>query len=378
VKITCQQQDLSRGLSVVSHAVSSRSTLPTLNNILLTTDQNRLKLSANNLEIGINCWIDADIREDGATTVPVRTFSELVNNLGPVQVALTVAADSHTTTIKTHDSNTTIKGMDPSEYPPVATINDAESPIILDTKLLKEMISQVAFVAAEDDSRPIYTAILVEVNNERITLTAIDSFRMAMRVAALPGYSTLPPNLLIPARTLTELARILPSEGSVEMLVTPNRNQVLFHTEHIDLVSRLIEGTMPNIRNAIPKDHTTRVVVETKALAAAVKRVTPFARDNSNITRIKIQGGDDSAEAGTMTLEASAEDLGSNVSTINAAIDGPAQQVIFNARYLSDVLAIIDTPEIAFELTSPTRPGIIKPVGSIDYTYVIMPMTSNR
>jgi DNA polymerase-3 subunit beta len=163
------------------------------------------------------------------------------------------------------------------------------------------------------------------------------------------------------------------------MIVTPNRSQVLFHTENIDLLSRLIEGTFPNYRQIIPKEHTTRAVVETKEFAAAVKSVIPFARDSSNIARIKIAGGGgEGIEPGTFTVEATAEDVGHNVSTINAAVDGPDQQIIFNVKYLADVLAVISTPEVALEITSAGRPGVIKPVGSADYTYVIMPMSTNR
>ncbi|HYK85472.1 MAG TPA: hypothetical protein VEV19_08915, partial [Ktedonobacteraceae bacterium] len=186
-------------------------------------------------------------------------------------------------------------------------------------------------------------------------------------------------DILVPARTMTELARILPSEGAVQMIVTPNRSQVLFHTETIDLVSRLIEGNFPNYRQIIPKEHATRAVVETKAFAARVKQAAIFARDSSNITRIKISGGDsDGLEPGSVTIEATAEDLGDNVSVLNAAVDGPAQQIIFNVRYLSDVLAVIDTPEVAIEVNAPTKPGVIRPVGIADYTYVIMPMHTNR
>ena len=163
------------------------------------------------------------------------------------------------------------------------------------------------------------------------------------------------------------------------MIVTPNRSQVLFHTDQIDLVSRLIEGAFPNFRNIIPKEATTRAVIETKEFAAAVKSVTPFARDSSNITRVKLASDEsEGLEPGTLTIEATAEDVGSNVSTINAAIDGPEQQIIFNVKYLADVLAVLDTPEVALEVTSAGRPGVIKPVGSADYTYVIMPMSTNR
>ncbi|GAC1365203.1 MAG: DNA polymerase III subunit beta [Ktedonobacteraceae bacterium] len=375
MKITCKQQDLSRGLSVVSHAVSSRSTLPILANILMATDQGRLKLSATNLEIGINCWIDADIQQDGSTTVPAKTFIDLVNSLRQGQVELVVPDESHAVNIKSTGSNANIKGMDPSEFPQIPSAEGGEEPIILDASLLKEMIAQVVFAAADDDSRPVLTGVLVEVINEQVSFAAADAFRLALRTASLPGHAATHGNILVPARTLSELARILPPDGAVQMVVTPNRSQVLFHTEHIDLVSRLIEGTFPNIKAAIPKDHTTRAVVETKEFAAAVKTVTPFARDSSNITRIKIsnEGGN-----GTLTLESTAEDVGSNVTTINAAVDGPDQEIIFNVKYLTDVLAIMDTPEAALEVTSAARPGVVKPVSAADYTYVIMPMSTNR
>lgn len=378
MKITCKQQELSRGLSVVSHAVSSRSTLPILANILMATDNGRLKLSATNLEIGINCWIDAEVQEEGSTTVPAKTIQDLVSSLPQVPVELTVPDETHHINIKSLRTNATIHGMDPSEFPLIPTAEGGEPPIVIDAALLKGMIEQVAFAAAGDDSRPVLTGIHAEVSNDQLTFAGADSFRLAVRSSELTSGSVLSSPILIPARTLTELGRILPNEGIVQMVVTPNRSQVLFHTDQIDLVSRLIEGTFPNFRGIIPKEFTTRAVVETREFAAAVKSVTPFARDSSNITRVKIAGGSSDLEPGTLTVEATAEDIGSNVSTIHASIEGPEQEIIFNVRYLADVLAVIDTPEVALEVTSKARPGVIKPVSATDYTYIIMPMSTNR
>lgn len=377
VKITCKQQDLSRGLSVVSHAVSSRSTLPILANILLSTDNERLRLYATNLEIGINCWIDADVHEEGTTTVPAKLITDLVNSLPQAPVDISVPEDSHTMNVKSLRSSANIKGMDPSEFPLSPNTEGSDPAIVIDAAQLKEMISEVAFAAADDDSRPVLTGVLVQVSTGKLTFAAADAFRLAVRASSLTDDAVLRNDILIPARTLTELSRILPSEGSVSMIVTPNRSQVLFHSENIDLLSRLIEGTFPNFRQIIPKDHTTRAVVETKEFAAAVRSVAPFARDSSNIARIKINGGG-GAEPGALTIEATAEDVGDNVSTINAAVDGPEQQIIFNVKYLAEVLAVIDTPEIALEVTSAARPGVVRPVSSADYTYVIMPMSTNR
>lgn len=379
MKITCKQQDLSRGLSAVSHAVSNRSTLPILSNILLATDNGRLKLSATNLEIGINCWVDAQIAEDGATTVPAKLLTDLVNSLSQASVDISVPDDSNVLNVKSLGSSANIKGMDSSEFPLIPSAEGGEPPVRIDASQLKEMIEEVAFAAADDDSRPVFTGVLIQVSEEKITFAAADAFRLAVRVAALPGDDHPRGDILVPARTLTELARILPPEGQVEMIVTPNRSQVLFHTPQLDLVSRLIEGTFPNYRQIIPKEHSTRAVVETKQFAEAAKRAALFARDSSNITRVKINpGANDGLEPGSITVEATAEDLGDNVSTINAAVDGPELQIIFNVKYLADVLAVIGTPEVALEANAPTKPGVIKPVGSNDYTYVIMPMHINR
>src|SRR5437763_13020202 len=160
VKITCKQQDLSRGLSAVSHAVSSRSTLPILSNILLATDHDRLKLSATNLEIGINCWVDAQIHEEGSTTVPAKLLTDLVSRLPQAPVDLTVAEDSHTLNVKGQGSNANIKGMDASEFPLIPSAEGGEPPVLLDAVMLKEMIEEVAIAAADDDSRPVLTGVL--------------------------------------------------------------------------------------------------------------------------------------------------------------------------------------------------------------------------
>ncbi len=379
MKITCKQQDLSRGLSAVSHAVSSRSTLPILANILIATDHGRLKLSATNLEIGINCWVDAQVHEEGTTTVPAKLLTDFVNSLPQASVDINVPEGSNTMSIKSLRSSANIKGMDASEFPLIPSAEGGEEPVLLDATLLKEMIKEVAFAAADDDSRPVFTGVLVQVSDEKITFAAADAFRLAVRVSPLPGDDHPRGDILIPARTLTELERILPSEGTVQMIVTPNRSQVLFHTEQLDLVSRLIEGSFPNFRQIIPKEHSTRAVIETKEFAAAVKSAALFARDSSNITRVKINPGDSGGlEPGAITIEATAEDLGDNTSTVNAAVDGPELQIIFNVKYLADVLSVIDTPEVALEANAPTRPGVLRPVGAADYTYVIMPMHINR
>lgn len=379
MKFTCKQQDLSRGLAAVSHAVSSRSTLPILLNIMITTDNGRVKLSASNLEIGINYWVDAQIHEEGTTTVPAKLFTDLVANLPQGPIDLAAEDGTHTLNVKSQGSNANIKGMDAAEFPLIPGAEAGESPVVLDATLLKEVIAQVAFAAADDDSRPILTGMLVQVGEEQLTFAAADAFRLAVRFLPMPGLDQPGEDILVPARTMVELARILPAEGTVELTVTPNRSQVLFHTQNIDLVSRLIDGKFPNFRQIMPKEHSTRAVVETRQFSEAVKRAALFARDSSNITRLKVASGNGGGQDdSSLTIEAMAEDLGDNTSTLSAAVDGSDLQITFNVKYLADVLNVIGTAEVAFEANAASNPGVIKPVSADDYTYVIMPMQVSR
>lgn len=379
MKVICSQQNLHHGLSAVGHAVSSRSTLPILANILLATDHGCLKLSATNLEMGITCRVDAQIEEEGTTTIPAKLITDFVNSLPQAPVELILPVDSNTLHLKSLRSSANIKGMDPSEFPQIPSNEGGDPPVLLDAALLKEMISEVAFAAAADDSRPVLTGVLVQMSDEKITFAAADAFHLAVREADLPGDDHPRGDILIPARTLADLARILPTEGQVEMIVTPNRSQVLFHTANLDLVSRLIEGAFPPFRSIIPKGSLTHAVLETKEFAAAVKSTSLFARDSSNIARIKINTADeDGEEAGSVTIEATAEDLGDNVSIVTAEVSGFAGQVLCNIKYLSSVLNAIDSQQVQIHMSESNKPIVIEPIDTTKYQlYVIMPMHKN-
>jgi DNA polymerase-3 subunit beta len=386
LKITCKQQDLARGLSTVSHAVSTRSTLPILANILVATEGERIRLSATNLEIGITCWVPATVHSEGTTTVPARLFTDFVNTLTAETVELALQpGGGQGLRVSGGRAVSTIRGMDPAEFPAIPSAEGSEPPVTLDAGELRERISQVAFAAATDDARPVFTGVLARITGERLTFAAADSFRLAVREAALPaasggGVATAVGDVLIPARTLSELARVLPPEGSVQMIITPNRNQVLFHVEGVvDLVSNLISGQFPNYQAIVPRSHATRAVLKTEEIRAAAKRASLFARDSANIVRLKVDpGAADGGGTGSVTLSATAEELGDATDTVDGSVDGPGMEIIFNVKYLTDVLGVLDTPEVALELNGDKSPGVVKPVGPAEYTYVVMPMHNAR
>lgn len=381
MKLTCKQQDLAKGLSTVGHAVSTRTTLPILANILLVAEGDRVRLSATNLEVAITCWVPANIQEEGTVTAPAKLLADFVSALPPADVKLEQAEGSQALKVSSQRSQATIRGMDPGEFPGIPTGDVGEQSVTLDASELSQMIREVAFAAATDDARPVFTGVLTRVRNERLTMAGADSFRLAVASAELPGVSTQG-DVLIPARALMDLRKILPAEGSATMGVTANRNQALFRASDVEMVTNLIAGQFPNFEAILPKSHTTRVTLPTDQFKQAAKTATLFARDSANIVRLKVEAGEPGGlTPGAVTLQATADEVGDTTTTIEeAAVDGGGMEIIFNVKYVTDVLNEIDTPQVALELNSPQSPGVIRPVGARgeQYTYVIMPMHNTR
>jgi DNA polymerase-3 subunit beta len=378
VKVSCLQENLAKGLSIVGRAVASRSTLPVLSNVMLATDEGRLKLSATNLELGINCWVGAKVSEDGATTVPARLLTDFVNSLPPEQIDLELSVRTQTLNARCAHFEANIKGIDAQEFPIIPTAEDGERAIRLNPDDLRQMIDQVVFAAATDESRPILTGVLARFEEDRLTMAAADGFRLSVRSAPLGAPVDKPLEVIIPARALGELARIsADQEDWVEVVVTPARNQILFHMQDIDLVSQLIEGRFPDYRQIIPGSRTSRTVLDTSAFLKAARVSHLFARDAANIVRVDIEPGGE-LEPGRLTLAATSAELGDNVGQLDAMVEGSAIEIAFNAKYLIDVLAVLDTAQVALETSSPSSPGVLRPVGDEQFVHVIMPMHLSR
>ena len=373
MKVSVLQENLAHGLGIVSRAVSPRSTLPVLGNILVATDEGRLRLSATNLELGITCWIGAKIEEEGSTTVPARTFTDLVSTLPPNQVSMDLNVRTQTMNIRCGASNTDLKCIDSQEFPPMPTL-DMEEGIEIDADDLREMIRQVAFAASADEARPILTGVLMTVEDEEITFAAADGFRLSVRTTKLASPLEKDLRAVIPARSLSELARVS-ADGSktITMMLPPQSGRVIFRTENTELVSQLIEGTFPDYAQIIPQGHDTRTVLSTDAFLKACKQAEIFAREGSLIAQVSITPGGD-LKPGIVEISGQSEETGSNQTIVDASIDGPPVLIAFNVRYLREVLDVVHTPNVALETTTGTSPGVIRPVGEKDFLHVIMPM----
>lgn len=399
MKVSCLQENLARGLSVAGRAVSARSALPILSHILFTTDGGRLRLSSTNLEMGIHCWIGGRVEEDGAIAVPARTMIDLVNAFPPDRVDLRQEVRTMTLNVRCGRSEANIKGLDAVDFPPIPTPEEgAADGISIDPETLRVAINQVVFAAATDEARPTLTGVLLRweatATGPTLTLAAADGYRLAVRRVPLPESEVGHPfSVIVPARTMTEWARICgelakgrEERPPVRITFTPDRNRMMFQAQtppdapvpmEVVLVSQLIPGTFPDYQQLIPRDRNTRVIAGTAELLKACQTAHIFARENTNTLLLHIHPGSD-LEPGRLVVSATSAETGSDVTELDAAIEGAAVEIAFNVKFILDALGVVNSPQVIVDIISPSSPGVIRPVGGDDFTYVVMPMTLER
>ncbi len=373
MKLSCLQENLNRGLSIVGRAVATKTTLPITSNILLVTEKSRLKLAATNLEIAISYWLGAKVEEEGAITIPARLLTDFVNSLPNDKIGITLSPKNKVLELKCARFEGRINGVDANEFPPIPSIGEGVMTRI-DPEALRLAISQVVFAAATEETRPVLTGIHCEFDGNTLTLAAADGFRLAVHKAPLAEPVTERTEVIIPARALAELHRlIMDQEEPVELTINPNKSQALFRLKDIEMVSQLIQGTFPNYNQLIPEGYTTRAEVSLAEFAKATKTAAIFAREGSAIVRLQITPGEE-LTPGKLVLSARTEEVGDNMGEVDATVEGEEAKIAFNSKFLSDVLGVIHEERVTVEITSPSSPGVIRPIGVDNYIHVVMPM----
>jgi DNA polymerase-3 subunit beta len=374
MKVTVLQENLARGLGIVSKAVSPRSTLPVLANILIASDEGRLRLSATNLELGITCWISARIEEEGSTTVPARTFSDLVATLPGDQVMLKLDAQTQTLNVRGGTSTNDIKCIDAQEFPPLP-VPDFDGAVQINVGDFREMIHQVAFAASSDEARPVLMGVLLQVDKDKLTMAAADGFRLSVRKAILSTPSPAPVSAIVPSQALKELARVATDgEEPIYMVLPKGRGQVVFRVKDVEVVSQLIDGAFPDYQQIIPRKYNQRTLISTASLLKACKQAEIFAREGSNVARLNIKSSQGEMQPSEVEISATSEETGKNETIVEATVDGGGLLIAFNVKFLREALEVIRTPNVALETSAPNAPGVVKPVGDDQFLHVIMPM----
>jgi DNA polymerase-3 subunit beta len=350
--------------------------MPVLNNVLLKTEDSRLKLAVVNLSLGlsITCRIGANVDIEGAVTLPAKTFSELVNNLSNDRVDLNLDEATQTMHIRCGASKGNLKGIDAHEFPPMA--EGERGDLSIDAATLRAMILQVVFAAAVDDHRPALTGVFVQFSGSKITMAAADGYRLAVHTGELEHKFDKPINMLVPARSLAEVARAIQDDTETVQIGLPDaRDIVQFTVGSIEISAQLLDHKFPPFENVIPKDYSTSTKMYRTDLLAACQRAEIFARDNAFTGRLYVKPASGSGMPGEVTIVGKSQERGDNEGMLDASVEGEPVDISFNIKYLIEVLRVLPDEEVVLQSKGPANPGVLRPMGRDSFLYVIMPMS---
>ncbi|NJN17337.1 MAG: DNA polymerase III subunit beta [Oscillochloris sp.] len=370
MKLTINQDTFKAGINIVENAVAAKSAMPILAHILLVARNGILKLAGTNLEVGITHWMQAEVTDEGAVTLPAKLLSDVVGNLPNAPVTLTLNSVTQTVMIACGDFKTNIKGFEAEEYPPIPTAENRGDALTFSAPEMAAAIRQVAFAAGSDDSRPVLTGVLFRITQGNLTLAAADGFRLATYTFPLGEPTRTVADLVIPARCVREVGTIAAAtEGRIGMVCSPGMSQVIFFTEHTEVVSRLIDGKFPDFERIIPQQHSTRCEINTAALSKAVKLASYFTDQAIRLEMAPATMG------GRITVSANASEVGDNTGAIDSSIAGDPGLIALNAKYVAEVLGAVGTKQVVIETRSAQSPAVIRPLGEgAKGLHVIMPM----
>jgi DNA polymerase-3 subunit beta len=382
MKLAIQQENLKKALAQVSRAVPGKPVMPILGNVLLTSDQGRLRLSATDLNLAITVWSGAQIEQDGSVLVPAGLFADLVAGLPNDRVTLEVNRENQVVTVACARFSTQINGAAAAEeFPTVpATPPEGAPQVSFTAATLKEAIHQVACAAADTDTRPVLAGVYVRLHESTATLAAADGFRLALKQITLPAPVAAKQEVIIPAPALRELGGLLgDTTESISMSLvaaaagSTAATQAIFTTAGFTLTTRLIDGQYPDVERILPKGCTTRAILDVRELNRAVKLAGLIASVSQNVVKLSVSAGE-ATQAGTVMLSANAAGIGANTGSVEGQVAGEGGQIALNVKYLGEALTVIGTPQVAFEMVTAQAPGVLRPVGQNGYVHLIMPM----
>jgi DNA polymerase-3 subunit beta len=374
LRATSPRKELFEGIQTVGKAVATRSSLPILTHIRIAAKDGKVSMMATDLEMWMEHTLPGvGITEDGAATAPARNFTELLAAMPDADVSVTVEDETNTLHLRCLKANYKLLGLSADEFPLLPQVKE-DSRFVIDRETLKDAIKQTIFATSTDETRAILTGVLVVFQGDSLRLVATDTHRLAVRDCPVKE-GTGSASAIVPSRAMNELLRIVGNEEG-EIVVTLSGNQIQFQVDDASgskttLISRLIDGQFPNYERVIPAQATKTLTVERAPLAAAVKRASIVARDSAS--RVVLRTTEDGDK---LTITAESGSVGNAYEEVEVARTGDDTpvEIAFNAKYLADVLNVLDTEGLHIELTEPLRPGVIRPTDTADYLCVLMPM----
>lgn len=381
LRVSVVQDQLARALGIVGRATGNRNTMPILGYVLASTDGERLRLTATNLETSITAWVPARVLSDGVACLQGAVIRETVGAL-PAGRDVSIEAKATALRVECERVGVNLKGADPAEFPPVSLL-DGVPAVRLHAGDFRRAIEQVAFAAAKDESRPVLSGVNLRIGGGALRLSAADGFRLSIRTHALVG-DTDDVDVIVPARAMLEVARAIGSdEDEVEVLVASNRTQVGFSVPTLSgrvlVTTRLLEGVFPDLDRVLPKDAATTVTIDREALSRAVKVASIFARDSAHNIRLDVTAdSEDGLVPGSVTVSGSSSDHGDNQTTVPCQVSGADCTVNFSSEFLAEFLGSVRSVQVTLALGSAITPGTFRSIEERGLVHVIMPMHSAR
>ena len=376
MELVCDKKELQNGVTAVEKIVTTRSTLPIIGYILFEASDTGLKLSANNLEMGIELEVKSKVNKSGSILIPAKTLGGIVSKLPETQVAFKLT-EKGTIKITYDQSNFNVHTLPPDEFPVLPKIKDGKS-ININARLFANMIKQTIFSASNSEEKYVLTGVLMEYGeaegeDSNLRMISTDGYRLAKRGEKIKLPAGLKGSVIIPARALQEIYRVIDAEkGDTDLTITLSSDQIAFKYGGVYLISRIIQGQFPDYRQVLPKKSATTISVKTNHLLRAAERAAVIASGSANIVRFEIKEG-------KLHLFASTPDVGTVDEILEANIQGNnASQIAFNVRLITDVLKVIGTDEVVLELTESLGPGIIRQPENKDYLYIVMPIRTQE
>ncbi len=365
MKVEIIVSNLRDKLSFLNHVISSKSQLPILFNFLIETEDGKLRLSSTDLEIGMETYIPATIKEAGGVTVPARTFTELINSL--TDATITLQSTDNNLEVISKKTKSVFQTMSRKDFPKLYDVR-GDLIAVMDANELRKAFSTVIFSASQDTTRPALSGVLVRREKEGFLLVATDGFRLSLRHYKLPNTNeqTLK-SFIVSARVFRELLTIKEGKKEVEMYIAGGSNQIIFQQGDTLIIGRLIEADFPSFEKIIPTDFSLSVTFDREELLDAVKICSIFARDSANVVKLSLHKDH-------ITVSSSSPSVGNNTVDVDAKLSGEENEIAFNAKYLLDLLSNLSEGRLVFDMIGPLNPGVFKVEGDASFLHLIMPI----
>ena len=364
MKSTCTQENLNRGLNLVSHIANKNNNLPILNNVLLKANKTGLTLITTDLEIGIKTFVRGKVEEEGDFTVEAKLLNDFINLLPRENIKLELKETS--LYIESENQKTNIKGLEAEDFPLIPEL-EKENEVLLKISELKQALSQLVIAASLDNSRIEINSVYFNFSKDELVLAATDSYRLAeKKIKIINGQEK---ELIIPLKTIQELLRILSDQSDQELKVYFNENQIMFSFGGVELISRVVEGKYPDYQQIIPKEFITTIKCPVEKLVPAIKSASLFCKPGINDVRISLD-----SNKKQLVVAAASSGVGENIVKVPIEISGKDNDIVFNYRYLLDGLSNLGSQEVVLKINNNSSPGLLQPDKENNYVYLIMPI----